>query len=356
MKSRVYFVPVDNADSLSVISVKLNRLLEKSRLLDFIRKDYRVAVKIHFGEEGNTGFVRPEYVRIVSDGISKKGATAVLADTNTLYKGRRTNSADHLAIAHEHGFTDESVGAKVIIPDDSQQENTIDIEINRKFIKTAKVVRLFIDADAVIGINHFKGHMMTGFGGALKNLGMGCATRTGKLQQHSDIAPVVYEQKCTGCGECEKACPVDAIRIENHKSIINGLKCIGCATCIGVCPFSAIDVSWESGGGKIQEKMIEYASAVMKGRQERMGFLNFCIKITQECDCLAKDDPRVAPDIGILASTDPVSIDKASLDLVKNACGKDIFRELHPHRDGNQQLQYARELGLGNLDYDLTEL
>lgn len=331
-------------------------MLKESKVLDFLSKDYRAALKMHFGEEGNTGFVKPEYVRVISDGVLARGAKAVLADTNTLYRGRRTNSKDHLAIAAEHGFTKEAIGIEIVIPDDSQEENTLDLEINRKFIKTAKLARLFSDADAIIGLAHFKGHIMTGFGGALKNLGMGCASRKGKLMQHSDIAPIVYLDKCTGCGECAKICPAKAISIQNHKSVINGLKCIGCASCIAACPSTAIDVPWESGGRIIQEKMIEYTSAVMKGKKENSAFFNFAIKITKECDCLAKDDPRIAPDLGILASTDPVSIDKASLDLITQACGRDIFLEQHPNRDGKKQLEYAAELGLGNLDYELIEL
>ena len=356
MKSKVYFVATKDSDNVQTVRNKLKGLLKESQVLDFIRKEHKVAVKMHFGEEGNTGFVKPEYVRIVCDRISAKGATALIADTNTLYRGRRTNSCDHLAIAREHGFTREATGAKVIVPDDNKKENAIDIQINQRFIRTAKLVRLFVDADAIVAVSHFKGHIMAGFGGALKNLGMGCAARVGKLEQHSDISPIVYEQKCTGCGECVKACPAKAILIQNNKSVINGLKCIGCATCIAVCPYSAIDVPWESGGTTIQEKMIEYASAVMKNKKETVGFLNFAIKITKECDCLAKDDPRVAPDIGILASADPVSIDKASFDLVNKACGRDIFKKLHPQRDGNKQLKYAQELGLGNLDYELIEL
>lgn len=356
MKSRVYFIPVDNSDNIQIATDKIRRLLEESRLLDCIRKDYKVAVKMHFGEEGNTGFVRDEYIRVVCDGISSKGATAFLSDTNTLYRGRRTNSQEHLAIAGEHGFREERTGVKVIIPDDTKEENTIDIQINQKFIKTAKIVRIFIDADAIIAVNHFKGHIMTGFAGALKNLGMGCATRAGKLMQHSDISPIVYEDKCVGCGECEKVCPAGAIHIENNKSIINSLKCIGCASCIAVCPYSAIDVNWESGGSTIQEKMVEYSLAVLQEKKEKMGFLNFVIKITKECDCIAKDDPRVAPDVGIFASADPVSIDKASFDLVNKVCGRDIFKELHPNRDGTKQLQYAQAIGLGNFDYELIAL
>jgi hypothetical protein len=355
-KSRVYFIPVSEADKTAVVAEKLKRLLAESRVLDFLLKDYRVAVKIHFGEEGNTGFVKPKYVKVVCDAVSRKGAKAFLSETNTLYKGSRTNSRDHLAIAAEHGFTKETTGAKIVIPDDSQKENTIDIAINQKLIKTAKLVRFFVEADAFIGINHFKGHLMTGFAGALKNLGMGCAARVGKLMQHSDISPVVYEKKCTGCGECLKVCPAKTISLKNNKAMIDGLKCIGCATCIAVCPYAAIDVKWESGGSTMPEKMVEYALAIMRGKKDKAAFLNFAVKITKECDCLAKDDPRVSPDIGILASSDPVSIDKASFDLVNKACGRDIFQELHPRRDSARQLRYAQELGLGSLDYELITL
>lgn len=353
MKSKVYFIPVKESESVSACCGKLKNLIEASKVLDFILQNHKVAVKMHFGEEGNTGFVNPQYLRIISEEIAKKGATATLSDTNTLYKGKRTNSPDHLKIAAEHGFTKEATGAAIVIPDDSRNGATIDIRIEGKFIETAKVARFFNDADAIVGVAHFKGHLMTGFGGALKNLGMGCATRVGKLMQHSDISPVVYERKCVGCGECEKVCPVKAIRIENNKSVIDGLECIGCATCIAVCPYAAIDVQWESGGSTMPEKMVEYAQAAMKGKEGRLAFFNFAVKITKECDCLAKDDPRVAPDIGILASNDPVSIDKASLDLVNKACGRDIFKELHPQRDSRRQLEYANKLGLGNLDYEL---
>ncbi len=356
MKSKVYFLPLKESESIPAIAAKVKVLLEESKVLTCISRADQVVVKMHFGEEGNTGFVRPEYLRAICAGILQRGAGAVLSDTNTLYRGRRTNSRDHLAIAAEHGFTKKATGVEVIIPDDSKKENTINIEINQKFIKSAKLARLFYAADALVGVSHFKGHMMTGFGGALKNLGMGCATREGKLMQHAEVAPVVYTQKCTGCGECEKVCPTKAITIINNKSVIDGAKCIGCASCIAACPFMAIDVPWESGGKTMQEKMIEYASAVLQNKKGKVAFFNFALKITKECDCLAKDDPRVAPDIGIFASNDPVSIDQACLDLVTEACGKDIFGELHPHRDSRRQLEYARKLGLGDLDYDLIRL
>ena len=331
----------------------LKKLLDASRVLDFIRKKDRVAVKIHFGEEGNTGFIRARHARVICDEIALKGATAFLADTNTLYRGSRTNSKDHLALARKHGFTKKITGADVVIPDDTKKEEIIDIPINQKFIKTAKIARIFADADAIAAVNHFKGHMLTGFGGALKNVGMGCATREGKLAQHCDVSPVVYKDKCTGCGACEEVCPAGAIRIENEKSVIDKSICVGCANCMGVCPTTAMFIDFEAGVAA-QMKMVEYASAVLRGK--KAGFINFAVRINKECDCWGAKNTRISPDIGILASSDPVSIDKASLDLTIKICAKDVFRDAHPGQDGMVQLKYARELGLGSLDYELIEL
>lgn len=356
MKSKVYFIGVTNSDDTQLIEAKLGRLLEESRVLDFIGKNNKVAVKMHFGEEGNTGFVKLEYLRLICEAIIKKEGAPFLADTNTLYRGRRTNSKDHLQLAYEHGFTKDRVGAEVIIPDDNKKENTATVNIGQKFIKKAKIASLFSRADIIIGVSHFKGHLMAGFGGALKNMGMGCATREGKLSQHSDVSPVVIGKNCTACGECVEICPVKAITIKDNISSIDNAKCIGCASCIAACKFGAIDVNWESGGMHLQQKMVEYAKAVLKGKAGRCAFINFAIKITKECDCLAKDDPRIAPDVGIFASNDPVSIDKACYDLINKANGRDIFKEAHPGRNGIKQLQYASTLGLGSLDYDLLEI
>jgi hypothetical protein len=353
MKSKVYFIKVSEADSIPVIQDKLLRLLDKSRLFSFIQPADAVAVKLHFGEEGNTGFVKPEYLKVICVKIKEKEALPFLSDTNTLYKGSRTNSKDHLALAYKHGFTPEAVGAGVLIPDDQDQSQVSEVKVKQKFIRDAKCLSIYLKAQALVGVAHFKGHIMTGFGGALKNIGMGTATRKGKLEQHSSVAPVVYPDHCVGCASCVEVCPVKAISMKDKKSSIDNTRCIGCATCIAVCNYGAIDVRWDSGGDLLQEKMVEYAKAILESKKKKIAFLNFCIKITRECDCLAKDDPRIVPDIGIFASLDPVSIDKACLDMVNQAAGKDIFRELHPKRDGTKQLEYARSLGLGSLEYDL---
>ncbi len=355
MKSPVYFIKVQNSDSVSAVQEKLRKLIRTSRIFSQIAPRNQAVLKMHFGEQGNKGHVKPEWVKIIAEEIKKKDAVPVMADTNTLYRGRRTNSQDHLSLAAEHGFTFEKTGAEIRIPENIP-ENERAVAINQKFIQVAKVVPLFLDADVLVDISHFKGHLMTGFGGALKNIGMGCASRQGKLAQHCDVSPYVEEGACVGCGECVEVCPADAIKISDQKSLIDGELCIGCASCIAACPYGAIDVVWESGGTTIQEKMVEYANAVLAGRSGPSVFINFAVKITKECDCLAKDDPRISPDVGLFASPDPVSIDKACYDAVVRVCGRDIFREAHPQRDGMKQLNYAAQLGVGNLEYDLISI
>jgi uncharacterized protein len=346
MKSKVYFISVKNSNNLPGVNEQLGALLDRSKVLAFIPKESKVALKVHFGEEGNTGFVRPEHLRVICDEITSRGGSAFLSDANTLYRGR---------LAYEHGFTKAITGVDVIIPDDTRKEDVVTVEIDQKFIKSARVARIFTDTDALIAVSHFKGHILTGFGGALKNIGMGCATREGKLAQHCDVAPVVHSDRCIGCGECEIICPAAAIMLKNKKSVVDSSKCIGCASCLAVCPAMAMFIDFAA-GDKVQDKMVEYCLAVLKDKKDKAGFINFAVKINKECDCWGADNPRIAPDLGILASSDPVSIDKASFDLVNRACGKDIFKAVHPEQDGIKQLKYAQEIGLGSLDYELIEL
>jgi len=353
MKSKVYFIGVSENESEAYVRTKVMTLVQKSGLLSSLEVSDRVVLKLHFGEEGNTGYVRPAYVAAIVDGILKRNAYPIVSDSNTLYRGRRMNSVDHLQLAYEHGFSAELLKADVVIPDDTRAQNISNIELNGKYVKSAKIGALYCSASAIIGIAHFKGHIMTGFGGALQNIGMGCATRQGKLFQHTGLVPIVGIKKCTGCKACLAVCAAGAIRMKNDMAVIDSSKCVGCASCIAACKFDAVNLNWEAGGMFIQEKMVEYAKAVLMDKMKKVCFFNFLIKITKECDCLAKDDPRVVADIGILASSDPVAIDQASFDLVKEKAGADILKQLHPNRDGSKQLAYAAKIGLGSLEYDL---
>jgi hypothetical protein len=353
MRSKVYFIETGDNDSMAERLSKFERLIDRSGLLGCIAAGDRAAIKLHFGEKNNTGFVKPEFLKLLASRVSAAGGVPFLSDTNTLYRGQRTNSADHLKLAAEHGFTFDSVGADIVIPDDTQKQNVQDVELNGQYVKTAHIARVFWDADVLIGVAHFKGHIMTGFGGTMKNLGMGCATREGKMFQHSDVAPFVISRKCTGCGGCAGVCPVNAISLNNSVAFIDNSKCIGCASCIAACGSNAVEINWEAGGKLLQEKMVEYAKAVLVNKAGKMVFFNFLVKITQECDCMSRDYPRITDDIGILASTDPLAIDRAGYDLVKQRSGEDVFRKVHPKRDGNKQLLYAEKLRLGNRFYEL---
>ena len=356
MKSRVYFVPIENSEPADSVQKKLARLIDQSKVLDCVSKDGRSAVKLHFGEEGNTGFVKPEYVAVICDDIARRGGVPFVSDANTLYKGRRTKSADHIKIAYEHGFTLEKIHAPIDIPDDDVKENTVEVPVNGKFIRAAKIALPYVSADTLVGVAHFKGHLLTGFGGAVKNIGMGCATRKGKLEQHSDLAPFVNVMRCIACKGCIQVCPAKAIVLKDGKAFVDNARCIGCASCIAACKSYAIEVNWEAGGERVPQKMVEYAKAVLFPKKGKTAFFNFATHITAECDCLAKNDPSIAPDTGIFASVDPVAVDKASYDRVLAKAGKNVFQEVHPNRGGFAHLEYAAQLGLGSLDYELVEV
>ena len=354
MKSKVFFVPVEDAEDIDAVNRKLELLLSESQILPVVA-DRKVVVKLHFGEEGTDSFVRPEHLRLICDEIAKKGSVPFLSDANTLYRGKRLNSEDHLAVAMAHGFTKEAVGVDIFIPDERKEEDVCDVQIDQSLIETAKIGRCYLDADAFIAVTHFKGHGLTGFGGTLKNIGMGCAIRAGKLAQHCDATPTFYEDKCVGCGECETVCPVEAIHLETDRAVLSKEKCIGCASCVGACPNMALFIDLEV-GDEIQKKMVEYVYAILRDKKDKAGFLNFALRINKECDCWRYENQRIAPDVGIFASTDPVAIDKASLDLVNDSCGKEIFNEFHPGKNPMLQLKHAQRLGLGNLDYELIRL
>ncbi len=333
-----------------------------------------VAVKMHFGEAGNTAHIRPQFVRKIIEALRSIGARPFLTDTNTLYVGSRTEAWSHLNTAFDNGFTRDVAGAPVMIADGLRGSNSVEVALKEtRHIKKAHIASDIYQADGLVVLTHFKGHELSGFGGALKNVGMGCASRSGKLDQHSNISPKVKQKKCVGCGECVRWCRGHAIKLVKiegmKKAQITPEKCIGCAECILTCRQQAITIQWNESIPTFMEKMVEYAKAVLKNKAGKALFLNFLTDVSPLCDCTPFSDRSIVPSIGILGSSDIVSIDRASVNLVNKAPGnsvsslksafapgEDKFRALFPEIDWNHQLDYAEELGLGSSDYELIHL
>jgi len=345
--SKVYFIDFNSIRKFRILILRagLDRVVSKNDM---------VAIKLHFGEKGNRGYVKPEYVKEVVKEVKALGGQPFLTDSNTIYVGERSDALKHVAIAKTHGFSLESCGAPVMIADGLRGNSYTEVEINQRHFKKVKVANGIYDADVVIFVSHFKGHELSGFGGAIKNVGMGCASRTGKYEIHEAIIPKIELAKCTGCEVCVRWCPPEAIEIVEKKVKIDSDKCIGCGECILYCNFGALSMEWSNLAESEQEKLIEYAYGALKNKKAL--FINFLNFITRLCDCCATSDGPVVPDIGILASSDPVAIDEASVNLVNEAGKRDVFRELYPGKRWEFQLNYAEKLGMGKRDHELVRI
>lgn len=366
-KSNVYFADTRARRKSDNMVIKVGKLLKASGLDGVFEKGDFVAIKTHFGEPGNTTFIRPQFLGKIVDVIARKGGRPFLTDANTLYVGQRSNAVDHATTAVRHGFTFPVVNAPVIIADGLKGKDQVEVKVSLKHCKTAKIASAASQADSIIGVAHFKGHGTTGFGGALKNIGMGFGSRAGKLDMHCDVHPSVKGEKCETCGLCVKNCPSGAIRLKK-KAVIDEKLCIGCGECYVYCPNRAIDPGGYVGKNVLQEKIVEYCYGVLKDKKGKVGFVNFVLEVTPDCDCPPWSDKPIVPDIGILASKDIVAIDQASADLVNKesgikdtrleenlAPGTDKFKALHKV-DWEVQLAYAEKLGLGNRDYGLIRI
>jgi len=320
-----------------------------------MEKDAFVAIKLHFGEKGNTGYIRPDWLENMTYRIRQRTGRAYFTDTNTLYTGLRSNAIDYAQLAGQHGFTLEKTGLPVHIADGLIGEDDEEVPVNLKRVKSAKLAAGIIHADFLICLSHLTGHVQTGVGAAIKNLGMGCASRAGKLEQHAEANPRISAKCCKNCGICLDYCPAGAIIQKEGSAVIQNDKCIGCGECLVVCKAGAVKMRWGEDYARLQEKMAEYAFAVCRHFRGKMGFLNVLLKITKDCDCMAKDQPQIVGDIGILASVDPVAIDKASADLAIKYGKRDVFRKGYD-TDWMIQLRHGAEIGLGSLRYELIEL
>lgn len=367
-KSKVYFTDLKTTPNNNLLH-KLERLVKEAGIQNIDFKKKYTAIKIHFGEPGNLAYIRPNYVKKLVDVLNGLGATVFLTDANTLYVGRRTNAVDHLQTAMENGFNPMSSGCNVIIADGLKGTDYREIEIDGKHCKTAKIGTAIADADIIISMNHFKGHEMTGFGGALKNLGMGSGSRGGKMEMHSSSKPDIEAERCISCGLCIKNCSQNAISFhKNKKAQINLEKCIGCGQCVAMCQYGAVSVDWNEAMDIMNEKVSEYAMAVVKDKA--CFHVSFIMNVSPNCDCWSSNDVAIVPDIGIAASFDPVALDKACVDMVNAApviqgsvltekCGCsacedfDKFSRIHPDTSWLAGLKHAEKLGIGTLKYEL---
>jgi uncharacterized protein len=367
-KPKVYFANMRARDPRDSTVSKINRLFESAGFGKTVKKSGLTAIKLHFGELGNDSYINPVFVRQVVDRVKAYGGKPFVTDSNTLYHGSRSNAPDHIETAILHGFDYSVVGAPVIIADGLSGGNTKTIDIHKKHFKNVIISGDIVAAESMIVLSHFKGHEVAGFGGAIKNLGMGCASGRGKQAQHS-ARPLITEEVCTGCGKCTGVCPKNAIMVINEKSSIEQSKCIGCFECMTVCPERAIDINWETEIPQFIERIVEYAYGAIKGKESHTGYMNFLTHITPDCDCVPWSDAPVVPDIGILASRDPVAIDAASFDLVNSQNGNpesmlqhnrhkgaDKFKGLRENTDAYRQISYGEEIGLGSSEYELIPL
>jgi uncharacterized Fe-S center protein len=330
----VYFLDLTKSYRKNSVQM-LEKLIEVSEGLKIINRGTVCAVKLHVGEQGNVNFVSPEYVKKLVDMISKAGGAPFLTDTTTLYSGQRHRADLHIALAREHGFD----FAPFIVADGLYGDDYVEID-------GSKIASLFSRIDTMVCVSHFKGHLNCGFGGALKNLGMGCASKGGKLEMHSKSKPHIDLDKCTRCKRCLEYCLYDAIAEKSGDIIIDQNVCTGCCGCMSICSERAIRFNWDAASSDIQQGIAKYAANAVKGK--KTFYVNFLIDITPNCDCFHTNEPVIAPDVGILASFDPVSLDKACYDLIKEP-----IDNLHPDVDSQVQIKFAEKYKAGESSYEI---
>ena len=371
-KSKVYFTDF-RTDLQTNLMQKLQKLCKLAGIKKINMDGKFVAIKMHFGELGNMAYLRPGYARAVADLVKEQGGLPFLTDCNTLYPGSRRNALEHMDCANINGFNTITTGCQIIIGDGLRGTDEVEVPVNGgEYIKNAKIGRAIMDADVFISLAHFKGHEMTGFGGAIKNIGMGCGSRAGKMEQHSSGKPKVNAKLCLGCRRCAKECGSDAITYENNKAHIHEDICKGCGRCIGACSFDAIEtVQWDA-GQLLDKKMAEYAKAVVDGRP--CFYINLAMDISPNCDCHGENDAAILPNIGMFASFDPVALDQACVDACQKAaplpnsqlsdnlakpdwkCHHDHLLDSNPHVHWKETLEHAEKIGMGTREYELVKM
>ena len=347
---------------------KLRRLCIAAGIKNIDMEGRFVAIKMHFGELGNLAYLRPNYAKVVADLCKEQGGMPFLTDCNTLYPGSRKNALEHLTCAQLNGFWPMTTGCQVIIADGLRGTDEVEVPVpNGEYCKTAKIGRAIMDADIFISLSHFKGHESTGFGGAIKNIGMGCGSRAGKMEMHNAGKPYVEQENCIGCGRCIKICAHDAPSITDGKASIDHDKCVGCGRCIGVCPMDAVCTPGDESNDILNRKIAEYSKAVVTGRPHF--HISLVVDVSPNCDCHSENDIPIVPDVGMFASFDPVALDVACADAVNKQpviSGSQLDRMPHVHHDHfidsapetnwHSCIEHAVKIGLGSDQYELIEI
>lgn len=366
--SKVYFTNLRTTPSSNLLD-KMERLITQAGITRIDFSHQFVAIKIHFGEPGNLAYIRPNYAARLATFLRKQGAKPFLTDCNTLYSGRRSNAVDHLQSAMENGFNPISAMCDVIIADGVKGTDFREIPINGEYCKAPKIGTAIVDADIVLTMNHFKGHEQTGFGGVLKNLGMGCASVGGKLELHATAQPQIVASNCKGCNICVKHCAHNAIHLNKSRiAEIDSTRCVGCGQCIALCQYNAAQMGDGDTSERMNYKIAEYTKAVLLDKPHF--HISFIMNVSPECDCWNHNDAAIVPDMGIAASFDPVALDKACADIVIGApllpgnklaeahphehlSGKDKFHLIHPDTNWQAGLEHAEKIGVGTQTYEL---
>ena len=373
-KSKVFFTDFRTKAHGDGLPTKLRKLILKAGLADIDMDGKFVAIKMHFGELGNISYLRPNYARAVVEAVKSLGGKPFLTDCNTMYPGSRKNAIEHLYCAWENGFTPLTVGYPIIIGDGLKGTDDVDVPVvGGEYVKSAKIGRAVMDADIFISLNHFKGHEMTGFGGAIKNIGMGCGSRAGKTDQHSGGQPRISEKRCRGCMKCLAQCANNGLYFDadTRKMKVNTDNCVGCGRCLGACNFDAISFENEQAPELLNRRMAEYAKAVVDGRPHF--HISLVLDISPNCDCHAENDAPILPNIGMFASADPLALDQACVDACLAATpmpGSQLYDHMHspdfhdhhdhfknstPESEWRSCLEHAEKIGLGTRQYELIK-
>lgn len=371
-KSKVYFTDFRTGYFGESLPNKLKRLARAAGMADIDMDGKFVAIKMHFGELGNISFLRPNYAAAIVELVKELGGKPFLTDCNTMYPGSRKNALEHLECAWKNGFTPLTVGCPVIIGDGLKGTDDIAVKVEGgKLVKEARIGRAIMDADIFISLTHFKGHEMTGFGGAIKNIGMGCGSRAGKKDQHSNGKPMIDADKCRGCRRCQRECANSGLEFneDSRKMTVNLANCVGCGRCLGACNFDAIDFAQNEAVENLSAKMAEYTKAVVDGRD--CFHISLVVDVSPYCDCHGENDAPILPNIGMFASTDPVALDQACADAclaaepIRNSVlgdhlhkegfedHHDHFKNTTPDSEWRFQLAYAEDIGIGTRAYEL---